>query len=626
MRLLFAGLVFFCISFVFFPIKAWAAEEFATSYDVSYEVQKDASTQVTQKITLKNLTSLYYASNFTLTVGSTTITDISASDENGALETKTESKDNKSIINVQLNQQIAGVGKEQSFTLKFKSKDFTQVMGRVWEVDLPRLPEGANINSYNVVLSVPLSLGDPTSILPNPKSQSQSFDRLFFTFDKEQLQKNGVSVSFGLSQVFDFNIKYHLSNQALFPVVTSVVLPPDTLFQDVIINRLSPEPVNVTIDEDGNYLAWFQLPRRTEQDVVISGSAKLYMKPKDKKIIQLSDLSKKEYLKSDQYWEKDNPAVKNVLLEIFKEEVDRNTREKARLIYQYVVNTLKYDRGRLNKDGVERLGAVTVLNNPSSAACMEFTDLFIALSRAAGIPARELDGFGYSQNKDLRPLSLSADLLHAWPEYYDENYGWVMVDPTWENTSGGIDYFNKFDLNHLVLAIKGISSTKPYISDDIKVDLSNQDFIGKPQLKIILDLPSEIWAGFPVKAQIKILNQGNSTQEAANLLIKTDRIQLLDQASVTVGSIPPFGMATYPINLRTKNIWESFEDNIEVAVAGQKISTVIKVKSFFLFGLFSYFAISLVAIIVIIYGVVLGIHLYKKRSSLKIKDTVSSVN
>jgi transglutaminase-like putative cysteine protease len=51
--------------------------------------------------------------------------------------------------------------------------------------------------------------------------------------------------------------------------------------------------------------------------------------------------------------------------------------------------------------------------------CLEFTDLFIAIARAAGIPAREIDGFGYTQNAINRPISIDEDILHAWPEYYD---------------------------------------------------------------------------------------------------------------------------------------------------------------------------------------------------------------
>jgi len=36
-----------------------------------------------------------------------------------------------------------------------------------------------------------------------------------------------------------------------------------------------------------------------------------------------------------------------------------------------------------------------------------------------------------------------------------------MVDPTWGNTTGGVDYFNTFDFDHLAFVVKGISSTYP---------------------------------------------------------------------------------------------------------------------------------------------------------------------
>ncbi|GAI19887.1 unnamed protein product, partial [marine sediment metagenome] len=67
------------------------------------------------------------------------------------------------------------------------------------------------------------------------------------------------------------------------------------------------------------------------------------------------------------------------------------------------------------------MGALKALNSKNPVVCMEFTDLFIALCRAAGIPVREVNGYAHTNNPKLRPLSLTLDVLHAWPEYYDEN-------------------------------------------------------------------------------------------------------------------------------------------------------------------------------------------------------------
>src|SRR3989338_2546165 len=107
--------------FLFFSFKlsiVLAAEEqpkdeasFATSYDVLYDVGGDGVTTVTEKITLRNLTSQYFANQFKMTIGATSIFDIKASDPGGLLEVSSEQKDTSTTINVKFNQQVAGLGK-----------------------------------------------------------------------------------------------------------------------------------------------------------------------------------------------------------------------------------------------------------------------------------------------------------------------------------------------------------------------------------------------------------------------------------------------------------------------------------------------------------------------------------
>ncbi|MFH0936816.1 MAG: transglutaminase domain-containing protein [Candidatus Daviesbacteria bacterium] len=605
-------LAIFLFVFTISPPQVWAENEFSTSYDATYEIAADGQALVTQKITLKNLTSQYYASTFILTVGSTTITDLLASDGSGPLETSVEDKDNRTVITVKLNQQVAGENKEQTFTLKFKSKDFASSLGKTWEVNLPRIPENPNVIKYDLTLSVPIAFGDPTSVVPKPRSESQTYDRLFFTFNKDQLANSGISLNFGTTQLFDFNLKYHLENTSLFPVMTSVTLPPDTNYQDVLINRVTPEPINVTVNSDGNFLAWYKLSRRSNLDITIVGSAKLYIFPKEDRFQNLSGQKKQELIKADQYWEKSNPSIATTLAEIFKEGEPKANKEKAQLIYRYVVDHLKYDTQRLKNNKIERLGAVTALSNPDSAVCMEFTDLFIALARAANVPAVELDGFAYSPNPKLRPLT--HDLLHSWPQFFDEEKGWVMVDPTWENTSGGVDYFNKFDLNHLVFAIKGTSSKLPFVSDDVKVTISKGDFLAQPKLDVLIDVPENIWSGLPAKATIKVVNQGNVVQEPATLTINSGKIKILESNQIQMKKIPPFGSTSYQLNLRTPNVWQLFNEEIEVNVAGQKFAKSVNVKPLTSFIPLPVFLVLVGAVILLVYGVILLLHVIRKKA------------
>ena len=106
---------------------------------------------------------------------------------------------------------------------------------------------------------------------------------------------------------------------------------------------------------------------------------------------------------------------------------------------------------------------------------MEFTDTFIALSRAAGIPAREINGYAYTENPHVQPMGMVSDVLHSWPEYYDkEKNFWVPIDPTWGNTTGGVDFFHKLDLRHFAFVIHGVDSSKPYPPGSYKLGANPQ--------------------------------------------------------------------------------------------------------------------------------------------------------
>ena len=640
LRKIFLAFFFLFIFSFLFNFKVYAtdpakggASEFASSYDVVYDIDPSGITTVTEKINLKNLTSEYYASQFKLIIGATQISDVKASDGGGTMQVSSQQKNNTTEINVKFNQQVAGLNKILPWTLQFKSKDFAEKIGKIWEIRAPKVSSSTNLEGYNLTISVPTQFGEPTIISPTPKSQTISSGKMFLTFEKNQLLQSGISASFGTNQLFDFDLSYHLENNNLVPILTNIALPPDTAYQDMIYQRITPAPLNVTVDDDGNYLAWYRLNRGEKKDIKVLGSSKLYTLTKVKNP-SLAESLRKKYTSGDKYWEKDHPQIQSKLAEILGEKspVDSSSnppldsKEKAKLIYRYVVNTLKYDSNRLNdldKIGVERLGAVTALNNPASAVCMEFTDLFIALARTAGIPARELDGYAYSANTTLRPLSLGKDILHAWPEIWEEGKGWVMVDPTWENTTGGVDYFNKLDLNHFVFVVKGSSSTQPVPAgsykytgsdtQDVKVNLSDADFLGKPNLDVQISSDNPILAGFPAKLKVKISDVGNAFYPSTSFGVAADKLSILDADNKNLGPIPAFGSADFDFNIRTKSLFDNYDSEIVILVGGQKFTKKVSVKPFLIFQTAPLVAVGIVLTMVAIYTGVLGTLLYKRR-------------
>lgn len=614
------------LAFMWVP-KVFAAGEFATSYDVLYDVSDSGTTTVTEKITLKNLTSQYYANQFKLTIGSTKVSDIKAADPGGVLDVTQEQIGISTTLATKFNQQVVGLGKSLAWTLSFTSQDFAEKIGKVWEVRVPKISSTANLEDYNLTVAVPESFGHPSSISPTPDSESESEGKIFLTFDKNQLETSGVSAIFGDFQIFDFDLTYHLANNNLMPVLTNITLPPDTSYQDVIYQRIDPKPLNVTVDADGNYLAWYQLNRRQKIDVKAFGSAKLYTVSKVKRPL-LDGLSREKYITPQKYWESNNPQIVNKLAEILGDNPPADSEGKAKLIFQYVVNSLKYDPGRLKDSSTERLGAVTVLDNPNSAVCMEFTDLFIALSRAASIPARELDGYAYTGNTTLRPLSLAKDILHAWPEYWNDQRGWVMVDPTWENTTGGVDYFNKLDLNHFVFAIKGISSQEPIPagsykyqgqdSQDIKVSLSEVDFLGKPQIDVSTDVPNPILAGFPSIIKVTVTNTGNAVFPSASIQLSANKLFIAESKGQQTGLIPPYGHAEFDFDVHSKSLFDSYNDQIVINVGDEKFTKDVVVQPFIIFFQpVPVMVAGLTLLMALIYFTVLSGHIYRKKLKKK---------
>ncbi|KXK11872.1 MAG: Transglutaminase-like superfamily protein [Microgenomates bacterium OLB23] len=163
------------------------------------------------------------------------------------------------------------------------------------------------------------------------------------------------------------------------------------------------------------------------------------------------------------------------------------------------------------------------------AVCTEFTDLFVALAREKGIYARELQGYGYSTKQNIRPLSLVTDVLHAWPEFYEPAQNtWIQVDPTWEDTSG-IDYFTGFDVNHIVFAIHGKSSTTPLpagfyktgATKDIEVTIASDKPVENPRISVQADVPQAITASSFKDAHISVRNTGNVALHNLTLQLKS---------------------------------------------------------------------------------------------------------
>lgn len=544
---------------------------FTTDYTTTYEINEQGKTHVTFNIAQKNNLSTVYATSFSLSVSQTNLKNIEARDGSGPLNTKVSQTENITNVTFDFIDKIVGKDKVNNFLIQFDSTDIANKQGSVWEINIPKLEQNENTNSQQIILKVPPKFGAPAYIDPKPSQVEGNT----YIFNSASLGNKSISAVFGTTQFFKLQLTYNLDNPTGKNLNTQIALPPDTAYQTVYIKTLKPTPKDIAADPDGNWLASYSIPPKSSLQVVGELHVKLDFNPKS------TPLTNKEiYTRATKLWNYEDPDV--------AQKSSNLTTPKA--VYDYVTGNLTYNFARISSSNTSpnRPGASWALANPKLAICTEFTDLYIAFARKNNIPARELQGYAISSNDKLKPLSLSKDVLHAWPDYYDvSRQTWIQIDPTWGNTTGGIDYFNKLDLNHLVFAIHGVDPTQPLPagayktigggSKDIFVEVTSTQVFPKPSFelnysntqnnRLFLNLKNT--SGISGNTKLKVYEDDNvfesiSTYHLVPYSSTTIEIKIKDDTRVTPVTVPiiidldgqktPL-IVTFQPNLPTRFLW-----------------------------------------------------------------------
>ncbi len=133
-------------------------------------------------------------------------------------------------------------------------------------------------------------------------------------------------------------------------------------------------------------------------------------------------------------------------------------------LFSWVADNIEYRRTDFTKSTTQ--SASWTIDN-RYGVCDEITNLFIALCRSVGIPARYVSGIAYTNVDDRNTWE-----PHAWAELYFPGYGWVPFDPTYRE-------YGYVDPTHIVLQY-GIdsnqsTSTAKWIGRDAQVLQSQLD-------------------------------------------------------------------------------------------------------------------------------------------------------
>ncbi len=124
---------------------------------------------------------------------------------------------------------------------------------------------------------------------------------------------------------------------------------------------------------------------------------------------------RKAYTANESKYQIDNPLIQEIAKNVLRSE--KNPYWIASAFFDTVRTRLEYKmEGGWN--------AAPVVLRRGTGSCSEYTFSFIALCRAAGIPAR------YVGAVVVRGDDASLDeSYHRWPEVYLPNYGWIPMDP-----------------------------------------------------------------------------------------------------------------------------------------------------------------------------------------------------
>ncbi len=123
---------------------------------------------------------------------------------------------------------------------------------------------------------------------------------------------------------------------------------------------------------------------------------------------------KKAYLADTEKYLIDDPYVRKVIKAVVGDET--NPYWKARRLYEWEIEKLEYELAGGHENAPKVLERGT-------GSCSEYTFSYVALCRAAGVPAR------YVGSLVVRKDDASTDdVFHRWAEIWLAPYGWIPVD------------------------------------------------------------------------------------------------------------------------------------------------------------------------------------------------------
>ena len=224
-----------------------------------------------------NFSSLY-ASQYSLTITGSAqlIKNISASSEGRELNTEVD-RSNRSLtkITVFFDPPVTGKDKTNHFKIHYQVDNFVENVGQTKRVTIPKINDIAQLDETRLIISAPKSFGPASFVSPKNFQEETDNNQTIITFNQTDLFEKEVMAIFGDVQLMQFDLKYFLENPTNQAAEEIIALPPDTSYQKIFLTDLEPQPEQVLIDEDGNWLAFYTLAPQEKKDIIARGVAQI---------------------------------------------------------------------------------------------------------------------------------------------------------------------------------------------------------------------------------------------------------------------------------------------------------------------------------------------------------------
>lgn len=178
------------------------------------------------------------------------------------------------------------------------------------------------------------------------------------------------------------------------------------------IRSIRPSPSASVLESDGEVVA-LQLADLPRKAGVPYASVELTITSGAFSPTPTARKAGRELLQATRHWPVDDPEIRELARQIVGER--KTVRDKTEALLAWLVpgRNLRYDGQVVGS----RYGVKKVLAQ-RFGHCWDFSDVYITLARASGVPSRQVAGWWYERSG------------HVWAEVLIDDAGWLAVDPT----------------------------------------------------------------------------------------------------------------------------------------------------------------------------------------------------